>query len=364
MAKGRVNRFVSELRRLEERIEQTFANAHNGRAARRRELYFELLRVLNGSGGFRDIPEHVPNSAALTTRITKLLEKDEFALPRAIYDSTAYGRSIDSALQQNEVSVPEWTFANRIARELNVEPSFGQDELTEKPRWMADVDESHTIVRIWIRELALQDMLLAGIEAFLVPAGAGKPSTEIYGIVFGSFREATRRRGRSPVLSVVDLNVERICIQVRAKGTPSEVFADERSERTHLAMAEELFPFWHLLGDFHTHTYRSLSEVYQRHGWRYSQFDEQMNIEWCRRMVAIGHKPRIALILTITRAGRHVHSPEENWRGLPYVLRTSIGECHCFISAYRIRADGRYSTDGVSLRCPHLTGSSRATETR
>lgn len=361
---SRVSRLVADLRVLESRIESAFADAHNGRAARRRELYLELLRVLNGSGEFRAIPDQVRNTGGLTARIARRLAVDlDFALPRAIYDAAAYGRSIDAVLQQEELSPHDWAFTSRLARELNVEPGVGQDQLTEKPRWMADVDESHAIVRIWIRELALQDMLLAGIEAFVVPAGAGKPSTEIYGIVFGSYREAARRRGRLPVLSVMDLNVERITIQVRAKGTPSEVFADERSERTHLAMAEELFPFWHLLGDFHTHTYRSLREVYERRGWRYSPSDEHMNIEWCRRMRELGHRPRIALILTITRAGRHVHNTEENWRGKPYVLRTSIGKCHCFISAYRIRADGRYSTDGVSLRCPHLTGS-RPAETR
>jgi hypothetical protein len=39
------------------------------------------------------------------------------------------------------------------------------------------------------------------------------------------------------------------------------------------------------------------------------------------------------------------------------VLRATIGTCHCFISAYRIRPDGRYSTDDIVLKCPHLVGS-------
>ena len=36
-------------------------------------------------------------------------------------------------------------------------------------------DEAHQELRVWIRELALQDMLLAGMEAYLVPAGSGRP---------------------------------------------------------------------------------------------------------------------------------------------------------------------------------------------
>jgi hypothetical protein len=354
MLARRPTRLVSELRDLERRIDTALSDKASTRL--RRKLKTELLQVLNGTAQFDAIPAAVPNSGALTQRIyTRISEDANFALPRGIYEGTYFNGSVEHAVEKAGVHRSEWNYVNRLARELNVAPAFGQDDVTEPPAWMIDIDEAHQYLRVWIRELALQDMLLAGMESFLVPAGSGKPSTEIYGIVFGSYRMGGPNGHRSGV-SMVDLNVERICIQHRAKGYPSEVIADERSEVTQLAMGEELFPYWHLLGDFHTHTYRDLKECYDRRGWHYSEFDEKVNIEWCEKLRELGHRPRVALIMTLTRAARQVNGTVENWQGYPHVVRATIGKCHCFIAAFRIRPDGRYSTENITLRCPHLAG--------
>jgi len=356
MVRGRASALVNELRRLERRIERSLANGRGASAKRRRELYLELLHVLNGSGKFEIIPSQVAHTAGLTERIYRRVNGPSGnALPRAIYESAFYDRSVDSLIARGQMRRSEWNYVNRLARALHVAPSDGQDTVEEPPAWMIDVDESHQVLRVWIRELALQDMLLAAMESYLVPAGSGKPSTEVYGIVFGSYREAQAGSDRRTV-STVDVNIERVCIQHRAKCSPSEVITDERSELLQLAMGEELFPYWHLLGDFHTHTYRSLDELYRLRGWRYSDYDEKVNVEWCRRLRGMGHRPRVALILAITRAGRALGGARENWNGRPYVLRATIGNCHCFIAAYRIRADGRYSTEAIALKCPHLAG--------
>ncbi len=354
MQRIRATKLVAELRRLDERIETTLdaRNNHNGL---RRKLALEMLGVLNGTARFDLIPREIPNTGGLTERISRRIADDSaYALPRAVYENTTYGVSTDSYINRGEIHRSEWQYLARLARTLNVSPSFGHETLEEPPPWMIDVDEAHHRLRVWIRELALQDLLLAGLETYLVPAGSGKPSTEIYGIVFGSYR-STPPRGRRAAL--MELNVERVAIQHRAVGSPSEVLLDERSEATQLAMGEELFPYWHLLGDFHTHPYRTLSELYRRRGWEYSAADEKVNIEWCRHMREKGHRPRVALILAISRAARRARRSQESWRGHPNVVRATIGECHCFIAAYRIRADGRYSTDDITLKCPHLTGS-------
>lgn len=355
MISTRPTRLVSELRELEQRIDTALADRRDAKRLRRR-LMTELLQVLNGSAEFESIPHLVPNSGALTTRIYgRIADGGDYLLPRAIYEGSYFNGSVDHAVEKAGVHRSEWSFVSRLARELNVSPSHGQEDIAEPPAWMIDIDEKHQYLRVWIRELALQDMLLAGMEAFLVPAGSGKPSTEIYGIVFGSYRVAGSRKRRHGV-AMVDLNIERVCIQHRAKGYPSEVIADERSEEMQLAMGEELFPYWHLLGDFHTHTYRNLEECYERRGWHYSEFDEKVNIEWCEKLRELGHRPRVALILTLTRAGRQVNGTVENWQGYPNIVRATIGKCHCFIAAFRIRPDGRYSTENITLRCPHLAG--------
>ncbi len=352
----RSTKLVQHLRVLDQRVEAALGPRRKQNGLGRR-VYLELLGVLNGTGRFETIPGSIPNTTGLTERIYKhVADATDFALPRAVYECAYYDTSVDSLINRGRLHRSEWSYLTKLARGLNVAPSFGQDVVDDPPHWMIDVDESRNELRVWIRELSLQDMLLAAMESYLVPDGSGRPSTEVYGIVFGSFREAEQSRGRSRRITHLDVNVERVCIQQRAKGTPSEVVADARSEATQLAMGEELFPYWQVLGDFHTHAYRTLSELVRSGGWHYSGADEQVNIEWTAKLRQRGHNPRVALILAIARAARGGTGSREEWNGLPHVLRTRIGKCHCFISAYRIRPDGRYSTDGISLKCPHLAG--------
>lgn len=360
MARYKPTQLVRDLRRLKERIEATYGSNGNHRAARRR-AYVELLGVLNGARRFENIPRDVPQTAGLTERIHhRLADNDDYALPRAVYETTRYAASIDGLIARGRVHGSEWEFLQDIARDVAVPIDHSLRSLAMPPDWMIDVDESHEHVRVWLRELALQDMLMAALESYLVPAGSGRPSTEVYGSVFGSFRQLAPKKNGIGQISRVEFNVERICIQHRARGTPSEVVVNERSEKTHLAMSEELFPYWHLLGDFHTHTYKSLGELVRRGGWCYSPTDEQMNVDWVERIRALGHRPRLALILAIAHAGRNGSPPQENWRGQPNVLRATIGRCHCFISAFRIRADGRYARQPIELKCPHLVGGQTA----
>ncbi len=358
---GQGQSLLANLRRLQERIDTSLRRRRSG--VLRRKLYLELLSVLNGTGQFRAIPKSIPRAATLTHRIYKQVNgASGNALPRAIYASAFYPQSPETREARSHIPRAAWRYVSRLARQLRVEPSFGQAAASPSD-WMIDIDEAHQPMRVWIRELAVQDMLLAAMESYLVPDGSGRPSTETYGIVFGSFREAPQTPhappqpdSRTRAAPMIDVNVERVCIQHRAKGSPSEVFIDERSEETQLAMGEELFPYWHLLGDFHTHTYRTLPELTQGRGWLYSDYDEKVNIVWCHRLMRAGRRPRVALILAIARAGRATPGARECWNGKPHVLRATIGKCHVFIAAYRILPSGRYSTEAVTLKCPHLVG--------
>lgn len=356
MRSWRPTRLVSDLVELESRVEAELERGRYGKRTRR-SVMLELLGVINGSSRFERIPRLVPDAERLTDRIVQRIGgESEHAVARAIYENAYFGTTIENAIHRGAIHGSEWAFVSKLSKALEVSPSYGQDKLEDPPSWKIDVDESHQTMRVWIRELALQDMLLASMEAFWVPAGSGKPSTEIYGIVFGSYRTTSGQPTTRHQESQVDLNVERVCIQHRAQGSPSEVFADIRSEATQLEMGEELFPYWHLLGDFHTHTYASLDKLYAVRGWEYSKYDEEVNIEWCGRLREMGHRPRVALIITLCRAARQGQAYQESWQGKPHVVRTSIGRCHVFIAAYRIRPDGHYSTERLSLKCPHLAG--------
>lgn len=350
MPTGRNTHLARDMAALRARI---LAATPGSNSRLRRILAAELLHTICGLRDFDLIPREVPHSIGLAQRISRRLTETRFALPGALYKSVRSLGNDDPLRRPEDVPRSEWLLVQGLATDAGRPLHNLYRDVRKPPSWMVDIDEARQELRVWLREQALQDVLLAGLETFLVPAGSGKPSTEVYGIAFGTYRVAPRGPGADTSL---DVNIERVCIQHRAQLFPSEVITDARSEAMQLAMAEELFPYWHLVGDFHTHTYRDLDELRRRHGWEYSDWDERVNVEWCAKMRAQGHKPRVALILTLTRAGRRRPTAVEQWNGMPHVVRATVGRCHCFIAAYRIRADGRYSTDRMVLKCPHLVG--------
>jgi hypothetical protein len=186
-----------------------------------------------------------------------------------------------------------------------------------------------------------------------VPKGPGNRYTEVYGVCFGSLKAEEREERRWGRGQLVHVLVRRVALQFRAHTAPTYSVRSRRSQDVHLDMAHELFPHLDLVGDFHSHPYGSLAELRQVGGWEYNESDEEDNRAWVEELAERGYRPRVGLILAIARAAR---GGKPGRPPAPNVLRTNLGRCHCYLAAYRIKRDGRYSATEVSLHCPTITG--------
>ncbi len=74
-------------------------------------------------------------------------------------------------------------------------------------------------LQVCLEPRALEDMLLAAAEGYLVAPGKGFKYTEVFGLCFGSVR---RKAGRS-VTKDVFVNVARVATQMRARDTANAV---------------------------------------------------------------------------------------------------------------------------------------------
>jgi hypothetical protein len=234
---------------------------------------------------------------------------------------------------------------------------YGQDWLAaedEPTRWTLEVEERRQDFSVWIMESALQDMLVAAIEAYWVPPGR-KRYSEVYGLCFGSIKkEETSKRGKGK-FEEIQIELERVCIQHQAHASTSWVIPNEKSEAVHLRLASELFPYWEVVGDFHTHTYTTLSDILRVKGWLLSSSDERYNREWVEYLREKKLQPKVGVILAIAKAGKKSRSSVAS-PAAPNIIKGTMGGCHVYLGCYRILADGSYSSQGIQIRCPYIEG--------
>ena len=126
-------------------------------------------------------------------------------------------------------------------------------------------------LHVHLEARALEDILLAAAEGYKVAPGRGYKYTEVFGLCFGSVRrKATRWHSHD-----LFVNVARVATQMRAKATASEVMPNSKSLAAHLEVSNRFFPHLEVVGDYHTHPYKTLSKLLQSKGWEHSDMDEQ-----------------------------------------------------------------------------------------
>lgn len=349
----RPTRLVRHLRALEDEIEGQ-ASANGAGTATHRALYRELWDVLTGDASFEAVRGVSRKASGLARRIERQVHADRGdTLGKALLEHTEFGASRQNVCRGWRVHASEWRYVAELARYLGERMARGVPLRDWPPAWVSEVEEYHEQIGVVVEELALHDMLFGALEAYTVPQGRGSRYTEVYGLCFGSVkrRERTRRgEGRRRFLAV---SIRRVALQLRGKTDAGHFEADPRSQAIQLTMARELFPHLELVGDFHSHPFRDLKTLRACRGWTYTPDDERSNQEWMASLDAEGHRPRVSLILALARGRRSRAAPAMI---RPYVLRASIGPCHCYLAAYRIHRDGTYGTDDVTLHCPTITG--------
>jgi len=183
---------------------------------------------------------------------------------------------------------------------------------------------------------ALEDMLLASAEGYMVSPGKGRRYTEVFGLCFGSVRRKTVEK----VAKAVYVNVSRVATQIRAKATASSVLPNAGSLASQLHIGNQFFPHLELVGDYHTHPYPSLTELNASRGWEYSDQDESALPAHIKDVRGHNHAdPLFSLVVAVARGGKASTSSR---RKAPNVVHISVGDLFFVIGAYRILLDGSY----------------------
>ncbi|MFC1806060.1 hypothetical protein ACFL09_03675 [Planctomycetota bacterium] len=348
---------VRKLHALEAEIER-WAERADRRDRETFRLYREIWNVLACGGHF----EETSKCSRKAGRLAAWIERHAHvvrggALCKAVIERREFAASVRHACAQWRVKSSEWKYLTKLAGWLGEPLAPGSRERRWPGAWLSEVEARREDVTVVVSREAIEDMLLAGLEAYLVPGGRGSPYTEVYGVCFGSVKDGppTRVRGKGQRRSV-HVHVRRAVAQLRARGRPSSVEPDERSQKAHRRMAEELFPHLGLVGDFHTHPYDTLGDLVRCKGWRYSGDDASFNEAWVDSLAGPGDRPRVALILALARAGK---ATTMGRRPKPNVVKSSLGECHFYLAAYSITRDSKYAEANVRLRCPTVTGLGR-----
>lgn len=111
---------------------------------------------------------------------------------------------------------------------------------------------------------ALEEMVLAASESFLLGNAREYGPVEIHGYLWGSRRE---------VEGIEYLDVEKVSVSASAVGDEDSVRVDRRVVRIKNSILRLWAPHHHFLGQFHTHPYSNLEDVNRNNGWDFSDQD-------------------------------------------------------------------------------------------
>jgi hypothetical protein len=222
---------------------------------------------------------------------------------------------------------------------------------TTQPPWTFDVDEMHEEVIVWLDDRAIEDIVLVALEAYAVPK-RGIKFTETYGICFGSIKPMEEKKQAHGRHTTRYINITSVHIQLRAEMFPNKVTYDLRSLETQMAVATHVFPQLDIVGDFHTHPYKTVKELKKLKGWRYSGSDEDCIGEWVTPLRRMGYHPRTSLIVGIAEGTKRITRPGKL---KPNVVRFSINKYHFYVACFRILGN-RYSDKHITLNSVALPG--------
>lgn len=124
--------------------------------------------------------------------------------------------------------------------------------------------------RVRFSDNALENIVLAAAEAYCLGDGHKRRHIEILGYMWGS----TRRTA-----DVTEIYIERVSISLSARRSRDWVEPNQQAARLKNEIVQRWSPHLQLLGDFHTHTYGTLSEVEETRGFEFSNDDFEFFVE-------------------------------------------------------------------------------------
>jgi hypothetical protein len=302
-----------------------------------------MVTLMTGKAPSEELPDKKLTSMLRKTE--SQLVKDGYGLCKAWYEKQVYSASPRTAASHWNVKPAEVKYLD----DLWIDLRYSKDEYRRlidqsQVTWPFDVDETHEEVVVWLDDKAIEDIVLVALEAYAVPK-KGARFTETYGICFGSIKATDETRQAHGKHTTRYIHVSSVHIQLRAEGFSNKVTYDLRSLETQMAVARHLFPQLDIVGDFHTHPYRTVEEMRAIKGWHYSGSDEACIPAWAGPLRKMGYHPRASLIVGVATGGRKIAKPG---RLKPNLIRFSINKYHFYIASFRIIGN-RYSDRNITL---------------
>ena len=174
---------------------------------------------------------------------------------------------------------------------------------------------------------ALEEMVLAASESYLLGNASQWDAVEIHGYLWGS-----RRTDDDEGIEYID--VDKFSVSTSAWGDEDWVQVDKRVARIKNSILGRWTPHYHFLGMFHTHPYASRKDVVDCRGWDLSEQDERaiLGDEDLWKLSSPGNP--IALVMAVTRMAIVNNSIckveggriEFNVGNLRYWLSAAVGE--------------------------------------
>lgn len=252
------------------------------------------------------------------------------------------------------VQPSDWRFVHAYAEEL------GKDLPTEvvnvarprgtSPDWVVRAEADFEEVEVHVEPAALEAMILSVYETYKVPQSSRGPGfTETYGVCFGTRSVQTiARRGRGST-DLVKIHLQRSVPQLRARATSGSVSPDMRSTGLFLEVGSRLFRHCEIVGEFHSHPYRDLTELKNAGGWNHSREDQAYVHQQVDAWRRLRQNPRVFLICAVARGKSS--SLDRLAAKSANVFTFHLSACRFYLAAYRILPNGDLADDGIALHC-------------
>ena len=245
-----------------------------------------------------------------------------------------------------------------IAREAKVDPHdehhlLHRDYDSADLGWLAEVEMRHETVEVILDSQALEDMLLGVFETYKVPKSKKEPFSEVFGLCLGMASSNQVTKKGSGTLTRWFVYVEKAVPQIRAKSSQSSVTPSSASINALVETSNSLFPQLEIIGDYHSHPYRSYHQLKAYRGWKASSQDAESTEVLYRELKSSPprkHRMRLSFVIAIAKGRATSHPEGENE---PNILRFNMAGCHVYLSAYRILSNGSMTDKGVVLRRPY-----------
>lgn len=330
-------------------------------ARHREKLYRALFYLLMGEPTVQplliDFCQHARRGRALERLYQAMGYRVK--LPQALYSRHVSSMSIKNVQEAWGIATTDLALVSRIAKEAQVDPQdehhlLRRDYSPGDLDWLPQVELEHEEVEVILQSQALEDMLLGALETYKVPKSKKEPFSEVFGLCLGmASHHVTVKRGKGTRVKWF-VYVEKAVPQIRAKASQSSVTPNAQSLKALVETSSSLFPQLEIIGDYHSHPYKSYHQLKSFRGWSASREDAlstQYLYRDLRTKTRRHHRMRVSFVIAIAK-GRGT-AVSDHMRGRPNVFHLNMAGCHLFIAAYRILSSGHMTDHGVVLRRPY-----------